>query len=235
MDSETPLQKRKNSPVKLEDIYSQNVGIQKQNETIQQQNETTRRQNVIIQQQMETNRQQNETILRQNSEIKSDLQIVKSSIVKLEDNVKLIDKRVVVLEEKVEAIVKNQNATDLKLNAIEQYQKRKCLEIKGVTSQELDSVDDMKSFVINLLMKLKVNVSASQIEKAYKVTIRSAKPPLPLIIVWFNSEEEKIRVMKEKFENEKEKSVKSGIFLNHALTIYALLNKALERVSTRRE
>lgn len=101
-DGQTP--KRKVSPVKLEDIYNQNVDTQK---------------NV--------------------KEIKSSIDEVKACI-------NQIDRRVHSLEESDKKINVKLSVNDCRLNDLEQYNKRKCMEIKGIDSNELNEVSDMKSY-----------------------------------------------------------------------------------------
>lgn len=170
-----------------------------------------------------------EDIYNQNVQIKNDTQLIGSELSELKKNLTATDSRVHNLELNSQKSEERLKKADLRLNALEQFNLRKCMEIKGVSENDLRNINDIRVFVINLLRKFEVQCEVSKIEKAYKKTVHTAKPPFALIVVWFNSDDEKSRVMSEKYNNEKIKNIKSGIFLNHALTAYnrALYTKTL--------
>lgn len=187
--------KRKNSPVKLEDIYNQNVTIQNQNHTI----------------------------INDHSEIKSSLKEITNEVASVRN-------RVSELEQKATESDKKQYEVDLRLNALEQVNLKCCLEIKGLNRSDLQNINDWKQFALAVLRRLGTTCEAREIKKAYKQTIfnRKENSQFELLVVWFESDLDKDRVMNEKIEYEKQQKIKSNIFLNHALTKYnrILLNKA---------
>lgn len=188
---ETATPKRKNSPIKLEDIYNLNV------------------------------------------EIGDNLRKIKNDVAEIKSFNGIIDKRTKVLEECCEKLKEKSVKIDQRLNAMEQLNLKSRMEIKGISENELENVDDMKAFVVEILRKFKVTGSENLIQRAYKKVIH-APHPFSLIIVWFNNEDEKERIMREKFENQKRHKIKSDIYFNHCLTNFnrALYTKALKSKST---
>jgi hypothetical protein len=185
--------KRKNSPVKLEDIYNQNIEIQNQNVQLGH---------------------QNVKIINEISSVRTDLTS--------------IDKRVHDIEKNVEKYDEKFGQFDLRLNALDQYNLRNCMEIKGVHQDSVKSCSDLKKFVFELFKELKVSCVENRVEKVYSRVFPAAKKPLCIIFVWFFSDEDKIKLMREKYLYESKNKIKNGIFFNHSLTPYnrSLFNKA---------
>lgn len=182
----TPI-KRKNSPIKLEDIYELNLSIG------------------------------------------NDLRVIKSDVAELKSFSGAILSRTQVLEENYEKIKERCEQVDLRLNSIEQHNLRFRMEIKGVDESAVEKVKNWKAYVVEILSKFNVRCEEDKIERAYRKMVNTTRP-FSLIVVWFYDENEKIRVMKEKFDHQKKNSIRSDIYLNHCLTSYnrALYTKALK-------
>lgn len=188
-DLSTPqTSKRKNSPIKLEDIYELNVSI----------NDSMR-------------------------SIKADLAEVKNLTISTA-------KRTQVLEENFEKLRVKSDQMEKRIIGLEQSKLRSRMEIKGVDKSALEKVKNWKVFVVDMLRKFEVKCDQDKIERAYKKVVNTKTSSFPLIVVWFKDEDEKERIMREKFDYQKKNQIKSDIYLNHCLTNYnrALYTKVLK-------
>lgn len=194
------LEQEPDSPVTLEDIFEQGVGLKSQQKELHDQTKSI----------VETI----DTIITATSELRKEVTTVKGRMQVIEDN----------NEKSTEKL----KAVDMKLNRQHQNNLRNCMEIKGISSTEMRNVRDWKQFTVTTIERLGGQCETSQIEKAYKTTVPNSEPPCDVLIVWFRNYEDKERIMMEKYEKETKSQRKSGIFLNHALTGYnrALISKA---------
>ena len=145
----------------------------------------------------------------------------------VKDSLKEISAKFTCVENRIEKVEQRQQKVDLRINALEQYNKMKCMEIKGLKNQGLNDNINVKDYVLSMMNFYNIKCESESIEKAYLIRVPNVDSPL--IIVWFNNEDEKIRVMTEKSKFERNAKEKSGVYFNHALTKYnrALLSKVI--------
>lgn len=119
------------------------------------------------------------------------------------------------LQNDVQALVTSQNAIAREVNEIKQEQLNNTIEIDGISSTLLNS-STLSEVFSDLLTSYKIQFDPKVITRVRKRDITVKGSAKSLLVVTFNSYEEKMKLFKAKIACDKIK--RSSIYFNHALT-----------------